>query len=170
MTEPGTREHFLARFGEVVEHAPWVAEAVWGQHPAVARAEERVPLIDAFGRVIRLAPKAQKLELLSAHPDLACGVVASSELTQASREEQRGAGLDECTPQEFLEFQSLNLEYKQKFGFPFILAVKGLERKEILEHFRNRIERSEEDEFATAIENVLRIIGFRIAEVIRNHG
>lgn len=164
------RAQFLARFGAVVEHAPWVAEAVWERYPAAARAEEFEGLTDAFGRVIRTAPREQRLELLRAHPDLACGVVASSELTEASRNEQSGAGLDRCSPEEFIEFQSLNVEYKAKFGFPFIIAVKGMNRREILERFRDRIERKPEEEFSTAVENVLRIIGFRIREILDANG
>lgn len=164
------RERFLARFGEVAEHAPWVAEAVWERYPTVARAEEYEGLVDAFGKVIRTAPHEQRLELLRAHPDLACGVVASSELTEASRDEQAGAGLDQCSPEEFIEFQSLNVAYKAQFGFPFIIAVKGLSRREILERFRDRIERTLQEEFATAVENVVRIIGFRIADILGTHG
>jgi len=172
MTENGAdltgHQRFMERFGGVIEHSPWVAETVWQRYPAAARAECRDDLLDAFAKVIRTAPHDKRLQLLRAHPDLACGVVSSRELTQASRGEQEGAGLDKCTPQEFIEFQSLNLEYKSQFGFPFILAVKGLNRKEILERFRSRIERTPDEEFVTAIENVIRIAGYRIADVI--HG
>lgn len=166
--QDGTRERFLARFGGVVEHSPWVAEAVWAHYPAAARSQAYEALIDSFGRVIRSAPREQRMELLRAHPDLACGVVSSHEFSESSRSEQEAAGLDKCTPEEFIEFQSLNLEYKAKFGFPFIIAVRGMTRKEILERFRDRIERSAEDEFATAVENVIRIIGFRIADVLEH--
>ncbi len=165
-TESGNREHFLERFGGVAENAPWVAEAVWDQYSSVAKAHEYQPLVEVFGRIVRTAPREQRLELLRAHPDLACGVVASSELTEASRQEQAGAGLDHCTPREFIEFQSLNLEYRARFGFPFIIAVKGMDRTEILRRFRNRIERTPEEEFTSAMENVVRIIGSRIAEVL----
>lgn len=166
-THPSDRLRFLRRFGAVVEHSPWVAEAVWERYPAAAREEEYEALTDAFGRAIRLSPGEQRLELLRAHPDLACGIVASHELSESSRSEQEGAGLDRCTPQEFIEFQSLNLEYRRKFGFPFILAVTGMTKKEILERFRDRIERSKADEFATAVENVIRIVGLRIADVLK---
>lgn len=172
MSEEGNlsdaRARFLKRFGDLVEHSPWVAEAVWERYPAAAREEKYEPLIDAFGRVIRSAPRKQRLALLQAHPDLACDVVASHGLSESSRSEQESAGLDQCTPQEFIEFQSLNVEYKSRFGFPFIIAVKGMTRKEILERFRDRVERSQDDEFATALENVIRIVGFRIADVLNN--
>lgn len=160
------RRRFLDRFGNVVEHSPWVAQAVWERYPTIARVEDPQDLVEVFGRVIRGAPREQRMELLRAHPDLACGVVASSQLTDVSRDEQKSAGLDQCSPQEFIEFQSLNLEYKARFGFPFILAVTGLDRKEILSRFRNRIERSPEEEFTAAIENVVRIVGFRISDIL----
>ena len=166
----GDRRRFLERFGNVVEHSPWVAEEVWERYPAVARAQDPQELVEAFGRVIRGAPREQRLELLRAHPDLACGIVASSQMTDVSRNEQESAGLDQCTPQEFIEFQSLNLEYKSRFGFPFILAVTGLDRKEILKRFRNRIERSPDEEFTAAIENVVRIVGYRIDEISGRDG
>lgn len=166
----GARERFLARFGAVVENTPWVAEEVWQRYPAAAKSEEFEALFDSFGRVIRTAPYEKRLALLQAHPDLACGVVGSRALSESSAREQRGAGLDQCSPQEFLEFQSLNLEYKATFGFPFIMAVRDTHRKEILERFRHRIERSQEEEFLTAVENVVRIVGFRIADILDHHG
>jgi OHCU decarboxylase len=165
---PTDHERFLERFGDVVEHSPWVADTVWQRYPAAAKAECQDDLLDAFAKVIRTAPHEKRLQLLRAHPDLACGVVSTRELTKASREEQEGVGLDKCSPQEFIEFQSLNLEYKSQFGFPFIIAVKGMNRNEILERFRSRIERTPDEEFMTAIENVIRIVGHRIADVI--HG
>ncbi|HKJ16269.1 MAG TPA: 2-oxo-4-hydroxy-4-carboxy-5-ureidoimidazoline decarboxylase [Xanthomonadales bacterium] len=162
----GDRDQFLKQFGSVVEHSPWVAEAVWNEHNRAARSYDFESLVDAFGRVIRSAPEETQLELLSAHPDLACGVVASSALSRESKEEQEGAGLDRCSPQEFIEFQTLNIEYRKDFGFPFIIAVRGMNRREILKSFHRRIERSKEKEFATAIENVIRIIGYRIANIL----
>ena len=168
-TQIEPQEHFLQRFGSVVEHSPWVAEAVWERYPAVARSNDFESLVDAFGRVIRTAPHEQRLELLGAHPDLACGVVASSKLSEESRGEQENAGLDQCTPEEFIEFQSLNIAYRAEFGFPFIVAVGGMSRREILVGFRRRIERTRDQEFATAIENVIRIVGNRISRVLSGH-
>lgn len=165
----GDRDQFLQQFGSVVEHSPWVAEAVWDDYPKEAQSYDFESLVDAFGRVIRSAPEDTQLALLSAHPDLACGVVASSEISKESQEEQEGAGLDRCSPQEFIEFQTLNIEYRKEFGFPFIIAVRGMNRREILQSFHRRIERPREKEFATAIENVIRIIGFRIAKILSHN-
>lgn len=162
------RERFLRRYREVFEHSPWVAEEVWERYPAVAKAEEYDPLIDAFAKVIRMAPREKQMALLRAHPDLACGMAAAKELTAASRSEQEGAGLDRCTAEEFIEFQSLNLDYRKEFGFPFIIAVQGMNRREVLERFRSRIERAPEQEFITAIENVIRIGCHRIEAVLNS--
>ncbi len=164
------RERFMARFGEVAEHSPWVAAAVWDADPEVAQSRDPVVLSDAFGRAVRSAPREQCLELLRAHPDLACGVRDRAQMGADSQSEQAGAGLDQCTPEEFIEFQSLNLAYREEFGFPFIIAVSGLDRREILKRFRDRIERSEEAEFKTAVENVIRIIGFRLEKILSSHG
>jgi OHCU decarboxylase len=168
--KPGTRERFMRRFGSAVEDSLWVAEEVWDRYPAAARAEEYEGLNDAFGKVIRTPTHERRLEILRAHPDLACGVVSSQEMTEASRTEQHDVGLDRCSPEVFIEFQSLNVEYRAEFGFPFIIAVKGMSRKDILERFRSRIERDPDEEFVTAVENVIRIAGFRIADALGRHG
>ena len=140
------------------------------RYPRESRDEDFLTLAEVFGRVIRSAPHERRLELLREHPNLACGVAARSELTAMSHDEQQNAGLDKCSPEEFIEFQSLNLEYRSKFGFPFIIAVKDLNRREILDRFRERIERTAEQEYSTAIENVIRIISLRIEEIIKGHG
>ena len=123
--QPGMRDRFLTQYESVAEHSPWVAKAVWDNHEQRALDEDFDELADAFGDVIRQSSEEQRLELLRAHPDLACGIASDDELTGMSRNEQQGAGLDQCSPEEFDEFQRLNREYKAKFGFPFIIAVKA---------------------------------------------
>jgi len=95
------------------------------------------------------------------------GRLSLAELTESSRSEQTGAGLDQCTPAELAEFQDLNNAYLEKFGFPFIFAVKGFHRIDILEAFRVRVHHSREEEFKTAIEQVHRIARLRL-ETIAN--
>jgi OHCU decarboxylase len=106
------------------------------------------------------ASREKKLALIRAHPDLAC---AERNLTAESTSEQKGAGLKECSPEEFAEFQKLNAEYKKKFGFPFIIAVKGLNRTDILKAFRQRINNSADAEFDAALEQIHRIAWFRLS-------
>ena len=155
-----TRDDFVARFGPVYEASPWVAEAVW---PAAARGELDEPkaLARAMRDAVDEASPERKLALIRAHPRLA---VASS-MAEASVREQRGAGLDQCSAEEFAAFQRLNAAYLARFGFPFIIAVAGLSRAEILAAFADRLENDAEAEFATAIAQIHRIAGFRLASL-----
>lgn len=153
---------FVDSYGGVFEHSPWVAERVWEQGWRGSTGQE---LTEAFGQVIRSADRGRQLALLHAHPQLALGVAGDKELTEHSKKEQHGAGLDRCSPAEFEEFRRLNNAYTDKFGFPFIIAVKGLGRTEILESFRARLERSPEKEFHEALEQVIRIGRFRLEDM-----
>lgn len=150
------RAAFVTRLGGIYEHSPWVAEAVYGRPEATTPEGLRT----AMRQAVDGADAAHKLALLRAHPELACR--QADALTQASQGEQRGAGLDRCTADEFAEFQRLNAAYRQKFGFPFIIAVKGMDRQAILAAFRTRIGNDAETEFRTALEQVHRIAGFRL--------
>jgi 2-oxo-4-hydroxy-4-carboxy-5-ureidoimidazoline decarboxylase len=149
-----TRDEFLKRYGGVYEHSSWIAEAAFDAG--------RIAPIDTLHAAMKQAvidgTREQKLALIRAHPDLA-GRLA---LTRDSESEQKGAGLDQCSPAEFEEFQRLNDAYKKKFGFPFIIAVKGHDRQSILENFRKRIDNDEAAEFETALEQIHRIARFRL--------
>ena len=149
---------FIALFGSVYEHSPWVAEAVY---PSLTPGIEVVSMAEEMRAIVDSASHKLQLELLRAHPDLA-GSLGLAELTKSSRSEQRGAGLDNCSPDELSEFQELNAEYTDKFGFPFIFAVKGFHRTDILEAFRIRVNNSSETEFKTAIAQVHRIAKLRL--------
>ena len=107
--------------------------------------------------------------MLRAHPELAMGIASDEQLTRLSQNEQRGAGLDRCSPEEFSEFQSLNDSYREKFGFPFIMAVKGCNRHDILESFRARLDNSVAEEFQTAVDAVIRIGRFRIDSIFEEY-
>lgn len=154
---------FIDAFGSIYEHSPWVAEAVF---PAMTPGIDVQSMAEAMRLVVDEASDVLKLELLRAHPDLA-GRLSLAELTESSRSEQTGAGLDQCTPAELAEFRDLNNAYLEKFGFPFIFAVKGFHRTDILEAFRDRVHHSREEEFKTAIEQVHRIARLRL-ETIAN--
>ena len=153
------RAGFVARYGGVYEHSPWVAEAVWdtGRVPDDADA-----LADAMAAQVEAAGEEAQLALLRAHPDLAGKLGVADALTPESTAEQAGAGLDRCTAEEFAEFQRLNEAYKARFGFPFILAVKGHDRASILAAFRRRVANDRATEFREALDQVHRIARLRL--------
>jgi OHCU decarboxylase len=151
---------FLARFGPVYEASPWVAEGVW---PAVEDGglDDPAALTAAMRAEVDAAPREMQLALIRAHPELA----SRARMAQASVKEQSGAGLDQCSPQEFEAFQRLNAAYNARFGFPFIVAVRGLSRVDILAAFEARLANDPEAEFAAAIAQIHRIAGFRLADL-----
>ena len=156
-----SRDEFVAAYGGIYEASPFVAERAWdgGADPAT-------DLAPVFKRVVERAGSEAQLALLRAHPDLA-DRVAIGALTPDSAAEQAGAGLDQCSEAEFAEFQALNVRYKERFGFPFIIAVKGLDRAAILSAFKRRVEGEPQAEFRTALDEVHRIAGLRLAALSR---
>jgi OHCU decarboxylase len=156
-----TREDFLARFGGVYEHSPWIAAAVFD---AGLTPEHDTPegLAVAMAEVLAAADAATQLALIRLHPDLARRAAVAGDLTAASRSEQAGAGLDRCTPAEYARFQELNAAYKAKFDFPFILAVAGRTRGEILAAFEARISNDRDTEFRTALAEIGAIARVRL--------
>lgn len=153
---------FLRRYGGVYEHSPWIARAVFARGGGAAQSWEE---LDAqFQTVISEASEQQQLELLKAHPELACAPADREQMTEASKREQSGAGLDQCSPAEFEEFQRLNRRYRERFGFPFIMAVAGCGRAAILEALRERGERARPEEFEQALQQVLKIGRQRLRE------
>lgn len=153
------RVGFLARYGGVYEHSPWIAAAVWDAGEADDEAEA---LADAMAARVEAADEAAQLALLRAHPDLAGRLAVRGELTAESTAEQAGAGLDRCSPEEFAEFQELNATYTVRFGFPFILAVRGHDRNSILAAFRRRTQNARDAEFREALGQVHRIARLRL--------
>lgn len=151
---------FVEKFGGVYEHFPEIAERLWdkGLTPDTDTSEG---LAAAFGQVAATLDDGAKLKLICNHPDLA-GRAAIADLTASSRSEQTGAGLDRCTPEEFQRFQELNKAYKQKFAFPFILAVAGKDRHEILAAFESRVGNDREAELRTALEQIDKIARIRL--------
>ncbi len=152
---------FIAAYGGVYEHSPWIARAVWeamgDQVPCSA-----VKLSVLMAATLEQANDDAKLKLLRAHPDLAGKAALAGVLTDNSRLEQAGAGLDQCSKSEFDRFQQLNAAYTNKFDFPFIVAVKGLTRHDILDQFEIRLNNSRKIEFQTALEQVKKIARLRL--------
>jgi 2-oxo-4-hydroxy-4-carboxy-5-ureidoimidazoline decarboxylase len=122
-------------------------------------------LHQALAAIVDAAPPERQLALLCAHPDLAGRLAVRGELTAESTAEQASAGLDKCTPEEFQRFTALNEAYKRKFPFPFIMAVKGKSRGEILAAFERRIHNTEEVEFRTALSEVHKIALLRLRDL-----
>ena len=156
---------FTARFGDIAERSPWVAEAAARARPFA----HREALIGAFVGAVRAAPPEAQLALLRAHPDLAdrAAVVAdaaASGIAAESRREQAGAGLDRLTATEFARFAELNTRYRRRYGFPFIFAVKGAAKDAILAAFVERIDNPPATERALALANVERILRFRLED------
>ncbi len=151
---------FLARFGPVYEASPWVAEGVWPAAEA-GGLDDPAALAAALRAEVDAAPREMKLALIRAHPELA----SRARMAEASVKEQSGAGLDQCSAAEFAEFQRLNVAYNARFGFPFIVAVKGLTRADILAAFAARLANDPDTEFAAAIAQIHRIAGFRLADL-----
>lgn len=155
-----TVDAFIAAFGDVVEHSPWVAQIAAGLRPF----RDRAAMIEAFAAALALADADAKLAVLRAHPDLAGLTAVAGELTADSTAEQKGAGLDQLTAAEFARFTDLNGRYVARFGFPFIFAVRGATKGMILDAFTARVDRDRETEFAMAVAQVMRIIRFRLED------
>lgn len=157
-----TPDAFVAAFGDVAEHSPWVAKRASAARPFA----DRRAMAEAFLDAIFDADPPTQLALVRAHPDLAGRAAIAGDLLPESRKEQAGAGLDKLTAGEFARFTSLNDTYRAKFGFPFIFAVKGADKHGILRAFEERIGNEPEAELKTAIRQVGNIIVFRLEDQV----
>ncbi|WLS07660.1 2-oxo-4-hydroxy-4-carboxy-5-ureidoimidazoline decarboxylase [Shinella sumterensis] len=159
------RADFLARFGGVFEHSPFIAERAL-EAGTVAEPMTAAGVHAALTEVFRKASADEQMGVLRAHPDLAGKLAIAGELTEDSRKEQAGAGLDRLSAEEHARFTALNSAYTQKFGFPFIIAVKGLTKDDILAAFETRIDNSAQEEFETAKTQVERIALLRLTALL----
>ena len=150
---------FRARYGGVYEHSPWVAEQAY---PRAKNETDPARLAEIMSAIVDAADEAAKLALIRAHPDLADRAAIRDGLTAASSEEQASAGLDQCTEDEYARFQSLNGHYKEKFGFPFVMAVRGRNRADILAAFEQRLDHEREEEMAAALREIHKIARLRL--------
>ena len=157
------RKAFQQKFGGVYEHFPAIAQNAWARG-LTAETDTPTGLAAAMAAVAASMPDSSKLTLICNHPDLA-EKTAIGGLTAASRGEQAGAGLDQCSPGEYRRFQELNDAYKEKFGFPFILAVGGKTRREIFAVFEGRIDNDRDTEFRTALQQIDRIAVLRLEKL-----
>tara|TARA_B100000579_G_scaffold416215_1_gene411556 strand:+ start:431 stop:940 length:510 start_codon:yes stop_codon:yes gene_type:complete len=152
-----SKSDFISFFGNVFEKTTWIAEKVFNFRPFKTYDE----LSNKFISIFENEKKEDHLKILISHPDLA----VEKTMTLDSVQEQSKAKLNECTEDEFEEFKKLNTEYKEKFKFPFIIAVSGKDKKEILEKFRKRIKNEANQEFPEAINQVKEIALLRIEQV-----
>lgn len=169
-------EAFVTRHGGIYEHSPWVARRTLerGAVPAclaapdrdaageVRDADEARELGAAFAATLAAASEAEKLALVRAHPDLVGAAALAGELTEASTAEQSSAGLDGCTADELARFRAANEAYRARFGFPFVMAVRGADRRAILAAFEARLGNAPDEELATALAQIDRIAVLRL--------
>ena len=159
------RETFVARYGGIFEHSAWIAERAFDTELGPAH-NTATGLHSALARRFRAASDTERLGVLTAHPDLAGKLAAAKRLTAESSSEQASAGLDALTDGERATFTDLNARYTEKFGFPFIIAVKGLNKDNILQAFQSRIDNDRDAEFATACKQVERIALLRLKDIL----
>ena len=154
-----SKVEFISIFGNIFEKTEWIAERCYESKPYNNLDE----LILKMMKIFENTEKEKHLEILNSHPDLA----VEKKLTKDSKNEQKNASLNQCTDKEFIEFKKLNEEYKKKFRFPFIIAVKGKNKEEILNSFRQRITNNINLEFEEAKRQVKKIASFRLSEIIK---
>ena len=159
-----SRDEFVAAFADIYEHSPWVAEKAYdlGLDASVDQIDT---LHQRMSDLLLSADHARQLALINAHPDLAGKAAVQGQLTAASTEEQAGAGIHQCTNEEFARFVKLNEAYKAKFKFPFIMAVKGSDRHQILAAFETRIHNPTDVEFKCALAEINKIALFRLLQL-----
>ena len=153
------KSDFLGIFGNVFEKSDWIAEKVFDLKPFKNNE-------DIFLKIIGIYENSDKniiLRIFNSHPEL----VVEKKLTSNSKNEQSNARLNECTNEEYNEFKKLNVDYKNKFNFPFIIAVKGKHKTEILNSFKQRIQNSLDEEFFEAKKQVKKIASLRLEEILK---
>ena len=156
------REAFVARFGAVFEHSPWVAENTWAQRPF----RDRAALHAAMCAAVQDAGEETQLALIRAHPDLVGRAAREGTLGAASTSEQAGAGLDHLAPDEVAWFEQHNAAYRERFGFPFIICVRANRKQAIIAGFETRLHHTPAQERATALAEIEKIAAFRLTDLV----
>ena len=159
-----TATQFMSTFGGIYEHSDWVAAHLL-EEGLDAKDNSVDHLTGRMAAIVDTAGSERQMALLCAHPELAGKLAIAGELTSASSTEQASAGLDHCSPDEFAQFTALNTQYQSRFGHPFIIAVRGLDRAAILAAFASRIDNDPETEFVTALAEVHKIARLRLAQL-----
>ncbi|WP_124704079.1 2-oxo-4-hydroxy-4-carboxy-5-ureidoimidazoline decarboxylase [Sulfuriferula multivorans] len=153
---------FISCLSGVYEHSPWVAEHASQRRPFTSVAK----LAAAMHACVLAAGKSEQLALIRAHPELAGKLAIDGGLTAASRLEQSAAGLDKCTPQEFARISELNHAYQEKFGFPFIIAVRNMTKASIISAMEQRIAHPFDREVNAALDEIMCIASYRLNDLV----
>jgi 2-oxo-4-hydroxy-4-carboxy-5-ureidoimidazoline decarboxylase len=156
------RATFVVAIGFAFEHSPWIAEAAWERRPFGSI----VALHAALDDVVRSAPEERQIALIAAHPDLAGRLARTGRLTAASTGEQASAGLDQLEPEIIARFDEANAAYRARFGFPFVIAVRGRNQATILTELERRVRNERADEVATALAEIAEIARLRLEEAV----
>jgi 2-oxo-4-hydroxy-4-carboxy-5-ureidoimidazoline decarboxylase len=154
-------EAFVERFGAVYEHSPWIARAAWHSRPFPSPEALR----EEMQAIVRASSQSEQLALVRAHPEL-LGRLEAAQLTSESRGEQASAGLDRCTPEQRERMRELNAAYRERFGFPFVVAVRGLDWQAIIDRAESRLAHEREVELDAAIAEIGRIARLRLADLV----
>ena len=154
--------HFIELLGGIFEHSPWVAERVYDKRPFTSRADLHRRMVAE----VHAASQQQRRKLLCQHPELAGKEAEANSLTDASKREQAGAGLNQCSADELARIKHFNQVYSAKHGFPFIIAVTGLDKRHIIAAMEQRLDNEVESEFSTAIGEVEKIAMIRLSALI----
>ena len=152
------RAQFADALGSIYEHSSWIPREAWSRRPFATIDELHAAMVDVVAR----AGRDRQLTLIRAHPELAGKAMVRDRLTADSTAEQSGAGLTQCSPHEFARLQDLNARYNAKFGFPFILAVKGYDRAGVIAEFERRIDNDLDQEFAECLRQIDKIARRRL--------
>ncbi|MFF2482506.1 2-oxo-4-hydroxy-4-carboxy-5-ureidoimidazoline decarboxylase [Paenibacillus sp. NPDC058071] len=152
------QNEFTEALGAIFEHSPWVANQTWPKRPFATREE----LHEAMIETVRHSDPEKIVAFLRQHPDLGTRI----SMAEYSTKEQHGAGLDQLSPDEFERFAEANRRYTERFGFPFIYAVRGKGKNDIWLSLEQRIGQEREEEIAEALRQISRITGFRISDLV----
>jgi OHCU decarboxylase len=154
------RDAFVARYGTLFEHSPWIAEQAWEDGPF----DSPEALHAAMVAVVERAPVERRLELIRAHPDLAGRAAIAGELTPDSSREQASAGLDRLTPDEYATFTRVNAAYRERFGFPFVICVREHDKASIVAAAQERLGHDRDEEIGVALGEIAKIARLRLED------
>ena len=153
------REEFTRLLGPVFEHSPWVVARTCSQRPFRSREDLHTALCDTVAK----ASDDEKFSLIRAHPDL----IGGDEITDASRAEQASAGLDHASPEEVKQFREYNRQYRERFGFPFVICARLHKKEAIARAFPVRLRNEREQEMQTALDEIYKIADLRLGDIVQ---